>query len=247
MRILKVLAIVAVFMSLNSCNNGKSRVSTLEKKIDSVSYAAGLSSGLNYSKQLKISFAEVNKDAFLEGFTNGMDSIGFLIEEKDLEKVLTPYFEQKQQAQMKAAKEKAAKEAEEKYGHVKKAGEEFLALNKVKENVQSTESGLQYIVLKEGKGDKIQPTDKVKIHYHGTTIDGKVFQSTVEENKPYESVANMFVPGFNEALSLMKKGSKYRVFIPQELGYGAQQRGQLILPFSALIFEIEVLEVTPKS
>ena len=78
----------------------------------------------------------------------------------------------------------------------------------------------------------------------GTTIDGKVFQSTVEENKPYESKANMFVPGFNEALSLMKKGSKYRVFIPQELAYGAQQRGQLILPFSTLVFEIEILNIT---
>ena len=121
---------------------------------------------------------------------------------------------------------------------------EFLALNKVKEGVESTQSGLQYIVLKEGKGDNVQPTDKVKIHYHGTTTDGKVFDSTVDRNSPYESMANVFVPGFNEALALMKKGSKYKVFIPQELAYGSQQRGQLILPFSALIFEIEILDIT---
>lgn len=244
MRILKVLVIIAVFTSLQSCNNGKKKISSLENEVDSVSYALGLNYGFGISKQFKANFDEANKDAFLEGFSNGIDSLGFLIEEKDIQKILDPYFRKRKEEQMKAQKEKQEKEALEKYGHIKKAGEEFLALNKVKEGVESTESGLQYIVLKEGKGDKVQPTDKVKIHYHGTTIEGKVFDSTVEKNKPYESTANIFVPGFNEALALMKKGSKYKVFIPQELAYGAQQRGQLILPFSALVFEIEILDVT---
>jgi FKBP-type peptidyl-prolyl cis-trans isomerase FklB len=99
------------------------------------------------------------------------------------------------------------------------------------------------MVLKEGKGEQVKPTDNIKLHYHGTTIDGKVFDSTVDRNTPYESKANTFIKGFNEGLTLLKKGSKYRFFIPQELAYGAQQRGQLITPFSALIFDVEILEI----
>jgi len=233
MRILKTLVIVAVFVSLSSCNQGIKKIESLETEIDSVSYAAGLSSGIGLSKQVKSGFKEVNKEAFISGLINGMDSTDYLIEEKDLQNLLSSYFRKKQEEEINA-----------KFGEVKKAGEDFLAINKTEEGVNTTASGLQYIVLKEGKGENVQPTDKVKIHYHGTTIDGKVFDSTVDRKQPYESAANIFVPGFNEALALMKKGSKYKVFIPQELAYGAQQRGQLILPFSALVFEIEILDIT---
>lgn len=142
--------------------------------------------------------------------------------------------------------EKQKEMAEKNFGENRKAGEKFLAENKTKEGVKTTDSGLQYIVLKEGKGDTPNPTSKIKIHYHGTTIDGKVFDSTVDKNKPYESKANIFIPGFNEGLSLMKEGAKYRFFIPQEIAYGVQQRGQLIKPFSALIFEVELLEILEK-
>lgn len=240
MRVLKSLSIITVLTMMVSCGNQKPDAKSLETEIDSASYALGLDMAI----KVKANFDEANTDLFLQGYRNGMDSTNLLIEQKDLNTFLRAFFQKQQADKMKAQREKAAKEAETKYAHVKKAGEEFLALNKVKEGVESTESGLQYIVLKEGKGDNVNPTDKVKIHYHGTTIEGKVFDSTVEKNKPYESPANIFVPGFNEALSLMKKGSKYKVFIPQELGYGSQQRGQLILPFSALVFEIEILDVT---
>lgn len=240
MRVLKSLAIITVLTMMVSCGNQKPDAKSLETEIDSASYALGMDMAI----KVKANFDEANTDLFLQGYRNGMDSTNLLIEQKDLNTFLRAFFQKQQADKMKAQREKAAKEAETKYAHVKKAGEEFLALNKVKEGVESTESGLQYIVLKEGKGDNINPTDKVKIHYHGTTIEGKVFDSTVEKNKPYESPANIFVPGFNEALSLMKKGSKYKVFIPQELGYGSQQRGQLILPFSALVFEIEILDIT---
>ena len=240
MRVLKGLAIITVLTMMVSCGNQKADVSSLETEIDSASYALGMDMAI----KVKANFEEASKDLFLQGYRNGMDSTNLLIEQKDLNNFLRTFFQKQQAKKMRAAQEKAAKEAEVKYGHIKKAGEEFLSLNKVKEGVESTESGLQYIVLKEGKGDLVKPTDKVKIHYHGTTTDGKVFDSTVDKGKPYESKANIFVPGFNEALSLMRKGSKYRVFIPQELGYGAQQRGQLILPFSALVFEIEILNIT---
>lgn len=240
MRVLKSLAIITVLTFMVSCGNQMPNATSLETEIDSASYALGMDMAI----KVKANFDKANTDLFLQGYKNGIDSANLLIEQKDLNNFLRAFFQKQQAEKMKEAREKAAKEAEIKYAHVKKAGEEFLALNKVKEGVESTESGLQYIVLKEGKGDNVKPTDKVKIHYHGTTIEGKVFDSTVERNKPYESAANIFVPGFNEALMLMKKGSKYKVFIPQELGYGAQQRGQLILPFSALIFEIEILDIT---
>ena len=100
--------------------------------------------------------------------------------------------------------------------------------------------------MKEGKGAAPKPTDKIKIHYHGTTIDGKIFDSSVDRKTPFESYANQFVTGFNEALSLMKVGSKYKVFIPQELAYGSQSRGALIQPLSALVFEVELLEILDK-
>lgn len=240
MRVLKSLALITVLTMMVSCGNQKADVSSLETEIDSASYALGMDMAI----KVKANFEKANTDLFLQGYRNGIDSTNLLIESKELNNFLRAFFQKQQAEKMEEAKKNAAKMAEVKFSANKIAGQQFLALNKVKENVESTESGLQYIVLKEGKGDKVNPTDKVKIHYHGTTIDGKVFDSTVERKQAYESKANIFVPGFNEALALMKKGAKYRVFIPQELGYGAQQRGQLILPFSALIFEIEILDIT---
>lgn len=239
MRVIKSLAIVTVLTMMVSCGNQKADVSSLETEIDSASYALGMDMAI----KIKANFDEANTDLFLQGYRNGIDSTNLLIEEKELNNFLRVFFQKQQAEKMKEAQEKAAKEAEVKFGPNRKAGEDFLAENKVKENVKTTESGLQYIVLKEGKGDLVKPTDKVKIHYHGTTIDGKVFDSTVDRKQPYESKANIFVPGFNEALALMKEGSKFKIFIPQELGYKAQQRGELILPFSTLVFEVEILDI----
>lgn len=235
MRVLKSLAITAVLATMVSCNNQKADVKSLETEIDSASYALGMDMAI----KVKANFDEAKTDLFLQGYRNGMDSTNLLISQKDLNIFLRNFF-RKQQT------EKRTKDALKRFSDVKKAGEDFLAENAVKDGVVTTDSGLQYIVLKEGKGDKVKPTDKVKIHYHGTTIDGKVFDSTVEKKKPYESKANIFVPGFNEALTLMNKGAKYKVFIPQQLAYGVQQRGQLIKPFSALVFEIEILEINEK-
>ncbi|APZ46980.1 peptidylprolyl isomerase [Polaribacter reichenbachii] len=239
MRVLKNLAIITVLGTMVSCGNQVKNASSLETEIDSASYALGMDMAL----KVKANFDKADTDLFLQGYRNGIDSTNLLIEEKDLNNFLRVFFQKQQAEKMKEQQAKAEKDALIKFADNKKAGEEFLALNKVKDGIETTESGLQYIVLKEGKGENIKPTDKVKIHYHGTTIDGEVFDSTVDRKSPYTSNANVFVPGFNEALSLMKVGSKYKVFIPQELAYGAQQRGQLIKPFSTLVFEIEMLEI----
>jgi FKBP-type peptidyl-prolyl cis-trans isomerase FklB len=132
---------------------------------------------------------------------------------------------------------------EEKASGNKKAGEAFLAANKQKPGVVTTASGLQYTVLKEGTGPKPTLTDKVKCHYHGTLIDGRVFDSSVDRGQPIELNVNGVIPGWTEALQLMPVGSKWRLFIPSSLAYGDQQAGGLIAPGSTLIFDIELLDI----
>ena len=129
-----------------------------------------------------------------------------------------------------------------KYGTVKEDGEKFLAENALKEGVTTTESGLQYEVIKMGKGKKPAATDRVKVHYHGTLTDGTVFDSSVERGEPTSFGLNQVIKGWTEGLQLMPVGSKFRFYIPQELGYGAQAAGS-IPPYSTLIFEVELLSI----
>mgnify|MGYP003556492171 FL=1 len=129
-----------------------------------------------------------------------------------------------------------------KYGSVKEDGEKFLADNALKEGVTTTESGLQYEVLKMGKGKKPAATDRVKVHYHGTLIDGTVFDSSVDRGEPIVFGLNQVIKGWTEGVQLMPVGSKFRFYIPQELGYGAQNAGS-IPPYSTLIFEVELLGI----
>ncbi len=129
-----------------------------------------------------------------------------------------------------------------KYGDTKGDGERFLEANKQKEGVQVTESGLQYEVVTMGKGPKPQATDRVKVHYHGTLIDGTVFDSSVERGEPATFGLNQVISGWTEGLQLMPVGSKFRFYIPQELGYGERATGN-IPPYSTLIFDVELLSI----
>lgn len=232
MRIIKNVLAIAVVATMTSCGNQVKEVKSLETEIDSVSYAIGLT----MSGQLNSGFKEVNQDALLQAIRSGLDSTDLLIETKDVQNVIRNYFQKKQIAKQKEEQEKAKV--------YKKEGEDFLAANKKKDGVITTESGLQYIVLKEGKGKKPTAQSKVKVHYHGTLIDGTVFESTVEKNKPAEFLVGQVVKGWQEGLQLMKEGGKYKFFIPQELAYGANpRRGGAIKPNMALIFELELLEI----
>ena len=129
-----------------------------------------------------------------------------------------------------------------KYGDTKTKGEQFLVENGLKEGVITTASGLQYEVIKMGKGKKPVATDKVKVHYHGTLIDGTVFDSSVERGEPITFGVTQVIAGWTEALQLMPVGSKFKLYIPQQLGYGGQQAGS-IPPYSTLIFEVELLGI----
>jgi FKBP-type peptidyl-prolyl cis-trans isomerase FklB len=139
-----------------------------------------------------------------------------------------------------------AKVLEKEFGANKKAGEEFLAKNAKAEGVVTLPSGVQYKVLKEGKGAIPADTSRVKVHYEGRTLDGKVFDSSYKRNQPTDFRANQVIKGWTEALTHMPAGSTWEVYIPQELAYGERQQGTDIKPFSVLIFKIELLEVDAK-
>ena len=130
-----------------------------------------------------------------------------------------------------------------KYGEAKAAGEQFLQENKLREGIQETESGLQYEVLVQGKGPKPTAEQTVKVHYEGTLIDGSVFDSSYQRGEPIEFPLNGVIKGWTEGLQLMPVGSKYKLYIPYELGYGERGAGQSIPPYATLIFTVELLEI----
>ena len=173
----------------------------------------------------------ISKDNFMAGFIAGT-----------LEKGGVMSMEAAQAYTRTAMETIKAKAMEEKYADNKAAGEKFLAENKTKEGVKTTESGLQYKVITEGKGEIPADTCKVKVNYKGTLIDGTEFDSSYKRNEPATFRANQVIKGWTEALTMMPVGSKWELYIPQELAYGSRESGQ-IKPFSTLIFEVELVGI----
>lgn len=135
-----------------------------------------------------------------------------------------------------------AKATEAQFAENKAAGEKFLAENAKKEGVKTTSSGLQYKIIKEGNGAIPTDSSKVKVNYKGTLIDGTQFDSSYDRKEPTTFRANQVIKGWTEALTMMPVGSKWELYIPQELAYGAREAGQ-IKPFSTLIFEVELVGI----
>ena len=240
MKAIKILAVITIILSMVSCNNKGAAQKSLKTEVDTVSYALGI----DISSKLKANFPEINKDLFIQGVMNGLDSTNILITVENTEPILRAFFQKKQEEAMKKQQEEMEKQMETEFADVKAEGVKFLEANKSAKGVQVTASGLQYIVLKEGKGEKPTETSTVKVHYHGTLIDGTVFDSSVDRKEPAEFPVNRVIKGWTEGLQLMSVGSKYKFFIPQDLAYGATPReGGPIKPFSTLIFEVELLEI----
>lgn len=188
-------------------------------------------SGITSDVYADDSTKSIDKDNLVAGFIAGVLN-------KD-QKMTMEEAQEYVQAVMEAANEK---KMEAQYGPNREAGEKFLAENKTKEGVQVTPSGLQYKVIKQGKGAVPTTTDKVSVHYRGTLIDGTEFDSSYKRNKPTEFGVTQVIKGWTEALTMMPVGSKWELYIPQELAYGSRNQGQ-IKPFSTLIFEVELLDI----
>ncbi len=240
MKIIKSLSVVAITLAMVSCNNSGVTNKPLKTEIDSVSYAIGM----DVAKNVKSNVSEMDKDLFIQGFVNALDSTDLKLEQDKVQTILRSYFNKKQEEARKKQQEEAEKKALEQYGDLKAEGEKFMKENMTKPGVETTASGLQYEVITEGTGEKPSANSRVKVDYHGTLTDGTVFDSSVERGKPAEFGVGQVIPGWTEGLQLMSVGSKYKFYIPQELAYGATPRpGGKIKPFAPLIFEVELLEV----
>ncbi len=226
----KVLFSLAVAsIALSSCNN-KSKIGTiaLNNDIDSVSYCIGNAIGKNLAKD---GLTNLNDKVLMDALHQAFNNEKTQIEGFKAQMVISNY--------VTKAKMEIAKKAKEE-------GEKFLAENKTKNGVKTTESGLQYEVIKEGEGKTPADTSIVKVHYTGTLLNGTVFDSSVERGTPAEFPLNRVIKGWTEGLQLMTVGSKYKFFIPSDLAYGTRGAGASIPANSALIFEVELLDaMTP--
>ena len=200
--------------------------------MDKVSYALGLGIG---HQLVQMGANDLNIDDFAAAIKDVIAGNELKVSHRDAQGIVEDYFRKKEEKinTERAANGKVAKEA----------GEKYLAENAKKEGVITLPSGLQYKVLKEGNGKKPKATDKVLCHYEGFLIDGTVFDSSVQRGEPVEFPLNQVITGWTEGLQLMQEGAKYRLFIPYRLGYGEGGAGSSIPPYSALIFDVELIEV----
>ena len=193
--------------------------------MDKFSYAIGLGIGQNL---LSMGAQGINVEDFAQAIADVLNRKETAISHNEAREIVNNYFTELE-AKMNAE-------------NIEK-GKAFLAENAKKEGVITLPSGLQYQVITEGNGKKPRATDKVKCHYEGTLIDGTLFDSSIKRGQPAVFGVNQVIRGWVEALQLMSEGSKWRLFIPSELGYGAQQAGEMIPPHSTLIFDVELIEV----
>lgn len=193
---------------------------------NNVSYAIGMSIAESLKNQ---NLTELDATVIAEAINDLMQGKTPRLNAEEANQIIHDHLEEKRSAAFTANKTE---------------GENFLASNKSKEGIQETATGLQYEILTEGNGHKPVATDVVSVHYHGTLIDGTVFDSSVERGTPASFGVHQVIPGWTEALQLMNVGSKYRLYIPQNLAYGANPHpGGPIQPFSTLLFDVELLAI----
>ena len=193
--------------------------------MDKFSYAIGLGIGQNL---LSMGAQGINVEDFAQAIADVLNRKETAISHNEAREIVNKYFAELEE---KMNAENIAK------------GKAFLEENAKKEGIVTLPSGLQYQVITEGNGKKPSATDRVKCHYEGTLIDGTLFDSSIKRGQPAVFGVNQVIKGWVEALQLMSEGSKWRLFIPSELGYGAQQAGEMIPPHSTLIFDVELIEV----
>jgi FKBP-type peptidyl-prolyl cis-trans isomerase FklB len=223
-----VLATGMLFSILSNAqtNPGPAAKPVLKTALDSFSYAMGMSLG-NYCNSQGVK--AINSNILAKGATDAVSNGQKLLTLEQMNQVIASYVDNSQKEKSKT---------------VKAEGQKFLTANAAKPGVVTRPSGLQYQVIT-ASADTVRPTSTstVKVHYHGTLIDGTVFDSSIDRGQPAEFPVNGVIKGWTEALQLMTKGAKWRLFIPADLAYGDRQAGPKILPGSTLIFDVELLEI----
>ncbi len=221
----KIIYSTAVILLMTSAVNLKAQTMELKTIADSVSYAIGVSIGNN----LKVGgFENMNTDMISKAMVSALKGEQLLIDPTKANQVITDYMSAQKAKQGEANKSK---------------GGAFLTENKKKKGVTTLPDGLQYEVIKQGTGAKPTKDDKVKVHYHGTLIDGTVFDSSVQRNEPATFGVTQVIKGWTEILQMMPVGSKYKIYLPYDLAYGEHGAGGQIGPYETLIFEVELLEI----
>ncbi len=214
--------IICLFLILGTISTNAQNLNT---EMEKVSYSLGV----NVAKSVKNQgLKNIDSKAIAQAFTDVFEGNELKISEQESNLILQDHFG-------KIAKESQSANVE--------AGQKFLAENSKRDGVITTATGLQYEVLVEGSGDSPNETDQVTVHYHGTLIDGTVFDSSVERGQPATFPVNGVIPGWVEALQLMNTGSKYKLFIPSNLAYGERGAGGSIGPNATLIFEVELISI----
>ena len=204
---------------------GTAQAQKLETQMDSLSYSVGILVAQNLKSQ---GIDALDANSLAQGLTDALKGGETAIDFNQANAIVQGYMMEKKQEASK--------------GNIE-AGKKFLEENAKRDGVVTLPSGLQYEVLQKGEGPMPKATDKVTVHYHGTLIDGKVFDSSVERGQPATFPVNGVIPGWVEALQLMNVGAKWKLFIPSELAYGERGAGADIGPFSTLIFEVELLGI----
>jgi len=195
------------------------------QEMDTVSYSVGVVLGKNLQNE---GLKSLDADVLARAINDVLSGADLTVSFDDSQRIFGEYL-QAQKAKVHEVN--------------KSAGENFLTENAKNENIQVTDSGLQYKVITMGEGQKPGLSDKVNVHYHGTLITGEVFDSSVERGEPISFPLNGVIQGWQEGLQLMPVGSKFRFFIPQDLAYGSRGAGALIKPYSALVFDVELLGI----
>ncbi len=191
--------------------------------------------GVDIGNNVKQFATSLDRDALVDGLLDALSEREPRLSPEEVSELVRELLAKAQEENARRSIEQAEVNMQE--------GEEFLAENKAKEGVVETASGLQYIVLTEGEGPSPVAADRVKVHYEGKLLDGKVFDSSYERGEPSEFVLNAVIPGWTEGVQLMKVGSKYRFFVPSNLAYGGRGGGQDIGPNTTLIFEVELISI----
>ena len=235
MKIKGLIVLTAVIaLMLGSCGNSALKNAKLKTKEDSLSYAFGI---VNYNALTQDSL-NLNPVLVAKAMMDGKDGKA-LMEDEIARSFIMLFINQRETAK---AEQKAILD-KELYKEYIAQNEEFLTKNKEKDGVTTTESGLQYEVVKMGTGPKPTAESTVKVHYVGTLIDGTEFDSSVKRNEPAQFPVSGVIAGWTEALQLMPVGSKFKLYLPQSVAYGANGAGEVIKPYSTLIFEVELLEI----